>query len=144
LLNNFVFFTPFELVVVLWHVAQPSIAIRHNKIMNAAQTPPSTYKSHQFFIHNQCCEAKFSPYASTCLCPTKMKITTFFSHASTWNSHNIMSKNTSVIYQLALPTWLESLRLNLVQDGEVSWATLGKKQTKQTKLWFIIVNKVGV
>jgi hypothetical protein len=44
-----------------------------------------------------------------------------------------LSKNTSVIYQLALPTWLESLRLNLVQDGEVSSATLGKKQTKQTK-----------
>ncbi len=131
MLNNFDFFTPFELVV-LWHVAQPSIALRHKKIMNEAQTPLSTYKSHQFFIHNQClCSQIFTlckHLVSFCLCPTKMTITTFFSHASTWNSHNIMPKNASVIYQLALPTWLESLHLNLEQDGEVSWATLEKNK----------------
>ncbi len=56
-----------------------------------------------------------------------------------------MPKNASVVYQLALPTWLESLWLNLVQDWEVSWATLEKKKQKKKKnLWVIIVNKVGV
>jgi hypothetical protein len=36
--------------MVLWNVNQPLITIRHNKIKNGPQTPPSK-NTRQFFIH---------------------------------------------------------------------------------------------
>jgi hypothetical protein len=61
LLYIYDFFAYFELVMVLWNADHPLIVIRHNKIKNGVQKPPSRHASHQFSIHNQHCVAKISP-----------------------------------------------------------------------------------